>query len=77
MAGVETRHRPIILSMTTPTGRRCPRRQCLCLGRAEGETATAGREDNEPHRGGEKEKLRAKRPSQDILWFRPAQIKSV
>ena len=27
---------------------RCPRRQSLCLGRAEGETATAGREDSEP-----------------------------
>ncbi len=76
MAGVETRHRPIILSMTTPIGR-YPHRQCLFLGRAERETATAGRKDNEPHRGGEKEKLRAKRPSQDILWFRPAQIKSV
>jgi hypothetical protein len=34
-------------------GRRGPPRQCLFLGRAEGETATAGREDNDPHKGEE------------------------
>jgi hypothetical protein len=63
MAGVETRHGPIILSMTTPTGRCGPRRQCLCLGRAAGERHPEDRE-----------KLRVLCVSVvENLWLRPAQ----
>ncbi|NOR82041.1 MAG: hypothetical protein GQ526_00945 [Ardenticatenales bacterium] len=51
--------RDVLHSFLQRLGEGCPRRQCPCLGRAEGETATAGREDDEPHRGGKKEKLRA------------------
>jgi hypothetical protein len=68
--------RDVLHSFLQRLGEGSPRRQCPCLGRAEGETATAARKDNEPHRR-INEKLRApwvlvvEFSVVEILWWRP------